>query len=129
MSSRVRFEGAIAHDRMPARLARASVCVYPSHMEALPLAWLEGMAMGKCVVASLTGPGPEVITDGDSGMLCSPYEPAQIAQKVIAALTQPELRRRLGAAARQRVVNHFSQSVLAERNEAFYDRCVQARHA
>jgi glycosyltransferase involved in cell wall biosynthesis len=127
--SRVTFEGAMAHAQMPARLARAAVCVYPSHMEALPLAWLEGMAMGKCVVASLTGPGPEVITDGESGLLCSPFDPAQIAAKVIAALTQPALRERLGAGARRRVLSHFCESVLAEQNEAFYDRCVRARYA
>lgn len=129
LRSRVTFEGALNHTRMPARLARAQVCVYPSHMEALPLAWLEGMAMGKCVIASKTGPGPEVIIDGESGLLCDPFNPADIAEKVIASLTAPALRRRLGDAARRRVVNHFSESVLAGRNEAFYDHCIRVRHA
>lgn len=125
----VTFEGAVPHQQMPARLARASVCVYPSHMEALPLAWLEAMAMGKCVVASSTGPGHEVIVDGESGLLCNPYDPADIAEKLIAAVTQPELRRRLADGARRRVVTHFSQEALAERNEAFYERCAHARCA
>lgn len=126
---RVSFVGPVPHAQMPARLARASVCVYPSHMEALPLAWLEGMAMGKCVVASTTGPGREVISDGDSGLLCDPFDAASIADRVIAALQAPALRARLGAAARARTVMHFSDAALAGRNEAFYRGCVDARHA
>lgn len=125
----VSFEGPLPHAAMPARLARASVCVYPSHMEALPLAWLEGMAMGKCVVASVTGPGREVITDGDSGLLCSPFDPSAIAASVISALTLPALRARLGAAARTRAVTQFGEAALAEKNEAFYRDCVRVRHA
>jgi glycosyltransferase involved in cell wall biosynthesis len=125
----VTFEGTVAHQQMPARLARAAVCVYPSHMEALPLAWLEAMAMGKCVIASMTGPGSEVIVDGDSGLLCNPYDAGDIAEKLVAALTQPLLRQRLGDAARRRVVSHFSQDALAGRNEAFYERCTHARCA
>jgi glycosyltransferase involved in cell wall biosynthesis len=125
----VTFEGPLPHDQMPARIARASVCVYPSHIEALPLAWLEAMSMGKCVVASVTGPGDEVIADGESGLLCSPYDPADIADKLIAALTQPALRRRLGTQARARVVQHFSHSALAEQNEAFYEQCTRSRCA
>jgi glycosyltransferase involved in cell wall biosynthesis len=103
--------------------------VYPSHMEALPLAWLEGMAMGKCVVASNTGPGSEVIVDGESGLLCNPLDPASIADKVIAALTKPAMRQSLAARARERVVQRFSESALAAQNEAFYAKCCEAGRA
>lgn len=125
----VTFEGAVAHEQMPARLARAAVCVYPSHMEALPLAWLEAMAMGKCVVASAAGPGREVIVDDESGLLCNPHDPADIAEKLIAALTEPSRRLALGAAARRRVQMHFSQEAMVQRNEAFYEQCAVARCA
>jgi glycosyltransferase involved in cell wall biosynthesis len=123
VAERVVFQGAVPHSEMPALLAPASVCVYPSHMEALPLAWLEAMSMGKCLVASVTGPGPEVIEDGVSGLLCDPHRPEAIAAKVIMALTQPALRHRLGAAARARVVADFSEDVLVARNEQFYRQC------
>jgi glycosyltransferase involved in cell wall biosynthesis len=129
LKGRVCFEGQVGHAGMPERLARATVCVYPSHMEALPLAWLEGMAMGKCVVASRTGPGPEVIEHGISGLLCDPHDPSAIAEHVIAALTQPALRQRIGAAARARIAARFSESVLVTRNEEFYRRCLGARCA
>ena len=55
---RVTFAGHVENARLPVELAAAQVLVYPSHMEALPVAWLEGMAMGKPVVAGDAGPGP-----------------------------------------------------------------------
>jgi glycosyltransferase involved in cell wall biosynthesis len=83
------------------------------------------MASGKAVVTSQTGPGPELIEDGVSGLLCDPHSPASIADKVIRLLKDASLRRRLGSQARLRVVQQFSTGALVERNEAFYSRCVQ----
>lgn len=120
LADRIVFKGMIEHAELPAMMAQASVCVYPSHMEAMPLAWLEGLAMGKAVVASQTGPGPEAIEDGVSGLLCNPHEPSSIAEKIIRLLKDAELRRRLGQQARQRAVNLFSIEALVNRNEAFY---------
>lgn len=127
MHAHIFFKGAIEHDELPPLLARASVCVYPSHMEALPLAWLEGMAMGKAIAASQTGPGAEVIGDGISGLLCDPHNSASIAEKIIRLLEDDALRQRLGRAARQRAEQVFSLDVLADRNEDFYRRCVEEK--
>jgi glycosyltransferase involved in cell wall biosynthesis len=123
LRDRVEFKGAVPHADMPAVLARAEVCVFPSHMEALPLAWLEGMAMGKAVVGSNAGPGPEVIVDEESGLLCDPADPASIAERVVRLLTDKGLRRRLGVAARHRAVALFSEQAVIEHNERFYKRC------
>lgn len=124
LADQVEFRGSVEHAALPDLLARAQVCVYPSHMEALPVAWLEGLAMGKAVVASQTGPGPEVIEDGVSGLLCDPHDPSSIADRIITLLKDPNLRRRLGARARERVVGRFSVEALAACNETFYRRCV-----
>lgn len=123
LADRIVFKGMIEHAQLPEMMAQASVCVYPSHMEAMPLAWLEGLAMGKAVVASQTGPGPEAIEDGVSGLLCNPHEPASIAEKLIAVLKDETLRRRLGVQARQRAINLFSVEALVNRNETFYSAC------
>ena len=125
LRARILFKGAVEHALLPDLIAKAAVCVYPSHMEAMPLVWLEALAMGKAVVASKTGPGPEVIADGVSGLLCDPHDPQSIADKIIALLKDDGLRRYLGRQARERAVNSFSESVLVERNEAFYRRCIQ----
>jgi glycosyltransferase involved in cell wall biosynthesis len=121
---RIVFKGALDHSQLRTAIARASVCAFPSHMEALPLAWLEGMAMGKPVVASRTGPGPEVMEDNKSGLLCDPYDPGSIADKLIAVLSDPALARGLGRRARERAVDRFGIETLVERNEDFYRSCL-----
>ncbi|MBI1760313.1 MAG: glycosyltransferase family 4 protein [Acidobacteria bacterium] len=125
LTERIVFKGPIEHALLPELLAQVAVCVYPSHMEALPLAWLEGLAMGKAVVASNTGPGAEVIEDRVSGLLCNPHEPASIAAAVIEALKDAGLRQRLGEQARRRAVKHFSIDKLVAQNEAYYLRWAQ----
>ena len=125
IAAHVEFLGPVAPNEMPGLLARASVCVYPSHMEAMPMAWLEAMAMGKAVVGSKTGPGPEVIRDGFDGLLCDPHEPEDIAAAVLRYLKDPDLRGRLGERARHRVETEFSADVMLSRNVAFYERVLR----
>lgn len=120
----VEFLGPVDHDAIPDLLATAAVCVYPSHMEAQGIVLVEAMAAGRAVVASSTGPGPEVIEDGVSGLLCDPHDPASIAKAVSKLLGDTALRKRLGAEARRRAVEQFSVDSLAERNEAFYRACL-----
>ncbi|MBS1790727.1 MAG: glycosyltransferase family 4 protein [Acidobacteria bacterium] len=123
LAESITFLGMVEHATLPEIMAQASVCVYPSHMEAMPLAWLEALAMGKAVLASQTGPGPEAIEDGVSGLLCNPYDSDSIAEKVILLLKDRELRRRLGQQARQRAIDLFSVETLVRRNQEFYSRC------
>lgn len=129
LRDRVVFKGVVPHAELPQMMARAAVCVYPSHMEALPLAWLEGLAMGKAVVASQTGPGPEVIEDGVTGLLCDPHDPASIAQQLVRVLADDELRKRLGKAARLSAEKKFAVEILVDRNEAFYQDCLRQYRA
>jgi len=124
LADRIVFKGPAAHAEIPEILARAELCLYPSHMEAMPIAWLEGMAMGKPVVASRAGPGPEAIEHGVDGLLCDPHDPASIAEQVIAALADAGLRARLGRQARETAVRRFSIDTLAAKNEAYYQRCL-----
>jgi len=124
-ADRITLAGPVARERLPNLLGRASVCVYPSHMEALPIAWVEGLAMGKAVVGSETGPGPEVIEDGVSGLLCNPHDPASIAAALLRVLPDPALRARLGAAARKRAEERFSLAQLVHENIAYYEKCAR----
>jgi glycosyltransferase involved in cell wall biosynthesis len=130
LAKHVVFHGAVENRRIPDYLARAAVCVYPSHMEACPVAWLEAMAMKKAIVASRTGPGPEVLEDGVSGLLCDPLDPEAIADRVVAVLKDRALRDRLAAAAYDRAASTFSIGAVLERNVSFYrDRVERFRRA
>lgn len=122
--SRVNFIGAVEHSALPDLLARSQVCAFPSHMEAQGIVIVEGMSMGKAVVATNTGPGPELIQNNYSGLLCDPYNPASIAEKIVRLLKDPTLRTDLGMRARRCALEQFSVDVLVSRNEEFYRRCV-----
>lgn len=127
LKKHIEFKGSIEHSQIPKIISSANVCVYPSHMENMPVAWLEGMAMGKSIVASNTGPGPEVIEDGVSGLLCDPFNPHSIAEKIIKILKYPEMSYDLGRQARKRAVELFGIDSLAKKNEVFYDACIKKR--
>ena len=124
IAGRVAWKGRVGRGVLPDALRRASVCVYPSHMEAMPIGWLEGLATGKAVVASKTGPGPEIIEDEVTGLLCDPADPRSIAEKVIRLLKNGDERRRLGAAGRKVCVERYSLPALVERNIDYYHRLV-----
>ena len=125
LKPRIEFQEFVDNERLPEVLARASVCAYPSHMEAQGIVNIEGMAMGKAVVTGRTGPGPELVEDDVSGMLCNPHEPDSIAEKVIGLLADSERRKRIGRQARLRAVSRFSVETLVTQNADFYRRCVE----
>ena len=128
LAERITFQGPVEHGQFQRELARAQVLVYPSYMEAMPIAWFVGMAIGKPLVASKLGPGPEVIVHERDGLLCDPRQPADIAAQLIRLLKDASLRRTLGTAARQRAVAEFSLATLLPRNEAFYRRCLASHY-
>jgi glycosyltransferase involved in cell wall biosynthesis len=121
-AARIEWKGRVSRGELPLALQRASVCVYPSHMEAMPIAWLEGLACGKAVVAAQAGPGPEVIDDGVTGLLCDSHDPGSIAGKIVSLLRNEPLRRALGGAARRAAVERYSLNSLVKRNLEYYER-------
>jgi glycosyltransferase involved in cell wall biosynthesis len=123
LADRITLAGPVRRECLPALMAKASVCIYPSHAEALPIAWVEGLAMGKAVVAANIGPGPEVVEDGVSGILCDPHSPSSIAVALLRLLPDHALRARLGVAARQRAERLFSLEKLVHENIAYYRQC------
>ena len=118
----VDWKGRVPRSTLPRAIQRASVCVYPSHIEAMPIAWLEGLAAGKAVLASKTGPGTEIIDDGVTGLLCDPRDPDSIAAAMLRLLKDPALRQRLGAAGRAMVHERYELDKIIDRNEAYYRR-------
>ena len=83
-------------------LLQASVFVLPSRYEGMPNALLEAMAVGLAVVVTDASPGPlEVVEAGVTGLVVPSDEPAALADALDRLAAQPQLRERLGAAARE----------------------------
>jgi glycosyltransferase involved in cell wall biosynthesis len=91
-------------------LTAADMGVVPSHVEPLGNATLEAMAYGLPVVASRVGGIPEMIVDGDCGLLVPPRRPQELAAAISQLVADCGLRHRLGLAARDRCERMFSLS-------------------
>jgi glycosyltransferase involved in cell wall biosynthesis len=115
---------ALPNNEMPGLIASAAVVVLPSHMEAMPLAWLEAMAMARPFVGSSLGPGPEVVKVCQDGLLCDPLNPDDIASKVMYLLKHTDEAEAMGQAARTKVIENFNAAYLAQQNIAFYQTLV-----
>ncbi len=96
--------------------------VSSSHSEAMPLALMEGMATGLCVVATRVGGVPEIVEHGRSGWLVAARDHEDIAGRIHQMLTQPDLRQRMGERARDSMVQRHP---LSSRLEAVAQRLLQ----
>jgi starch synthase len=115
-------------------LSHATCFVCPSIYEPLGIVNLEAMACGAAVVATATGGIPEVVADGETGLLV-PFEPGDaltrepadpdafaraIAEHVNRLVADPELAARMGEAGRKRAVEQFSWRTIAEQTLELY---------
>jgi alpha-maltose-1-phosphate synthase len=130
--------GQVAKADIAQLLANADVFVCPSIYEPLGIVNLEAMACETPVVATATGGIPEVVVDGETGLLV-PFEPApggaggprdpvrfakDIAERVNALLADPQRAAAMGKAGRRRVLEHFTWAAAARRTLEVYKALV-----
>ncbi len=127
IAANVRFEGAIAHDRLPLYYSAADVCVVPSYYESFGLVAVEAMACGTPVVASRVGGLVSTVQDGVSGYLIPWRCPEPFAEKLEVLLNNPELRDNFGRAARKSV-ERFRWRSIALQVASVYDHIVAEYH-
>jgi glycosyltransferase involved in cell wall biosynthesis len=118
VSDRVEFG---YRDDVGALLDELDVVALPSWTEGLPLVVLEAMAHGRPVVATPVGGTPEVVADGETGLLVPPRDPAALAAALRRVLDDEALARRLGETARRRVEEQFTLEEMNRRMLAIYD--------
>ncbi len=125
VTDRVVFAG-VRRD-VPEILAAADIFALPSIAEGMPIAVLEAMASGLPIVSTAIDGVPEVVTDGEVGLLVRTREPADFAERLDALVIDEARRRRLGAAARQRVETVFSARRMAQNTAKVYRDLLGAR--
>lgn len=124
---KVIYLGSVPYEEIKKQIEWATVCVFPSLAEALPVSWIEAMAMQKAVVASNIGWAIEIIEEGKEGFLVNPKEHQVYAQRILDVLESPELQNQFGKAAREKVVNTFSMEIVAKQNIMFYENEIVTR--
>ena len=107
---------------LPAVLRNADLFLLPSESESFGLAALEAMSCGVPVIASRVGGVPEVVIDGETGLLAPVGDIAAMAAHVVRLLADAPLRARLGHAARARAETVFPLEATVSKYEDLYRR-------
>ena len=112
---------------IPRYLAMFDIFVLPSLWEGLPMSILEAMASGKPVVATGVSGTPEVVVDNATGFVVEPKNVPQLQERLSELVRDKELRRKMGAAGRERVVAEFSAEGMVRATEALYEKLLGGR--
>ena len=125
IADRIRFMGAVPHDRLGDYYAMAEVCVVPSRTESFGLVALEAQSLGTPVVAAAVGGLTEIVVDGVTGVLVPDRDPRRYADAIASVLRDHELRLSMGEAGRDRA-SQFTWTRAVDRLVAIYDRLTDA---
>jgi phosphatidylinositol alpha-1,6-mannosyltransferase len=104
LGDRVAFLGHVGFDRLAAEYRRASIFCLPSRQEGFGIVFLEAMAAGLPIVAARAAAVPELVADGDCGLLVPPGDAEALAAALGRLLHDPAERQRLSEGGRRRVL-------------------------
>jgi glycosyltransferase involved in cell wall biosynthesis len=124
VAQHVQFLGDLAHEDVPAALQAMDIFAMPSTWEGFGVSAVEASAMELPVVASNIHGIPDVVVDGETGLLVPPREPQALANALERLAGNPELRRRMGAAGRAFVAAHYRWEDNAAQMAKLYQRAV-----
>jgi glycosyltransferase involved in cell wall biosynthesis len=94
--------------------------ILPSINEGTPVSAIEALAAGRPVVATRVGGVPDVVREGEDGFLVEPGDVDALAERLARLAADPELRERLGAAGRARVIPRYSVERLVDDVDRLY---------
>jgi len=123
---KVSYLGAVEYSKIQNFIKDATVCVFPTFAEALPVSWLEAMAMEKAIVASNIGWAKEMIDDGKEGFLVRPTHHQEYAERILELLDNAHKRTLFGKAAREKVKAKFSHNLVAKQSVEFYKSVIES---
>ena len=116
--------GFVPHDELLGLCERAAIVACPSRREGFGVTCAEAMAYGRPVVASAVGGLLDLVVDGETGLHVPPRDPAALRAALERLLGDPELRARLGAAARERAARLLSWENVTEATLRAYTEAI-----
>jgi glycogen synthase len=121
----IEFRGWVAPDKVSALIDSASIVIVPSRWEEpFGLVALEAAQMARPIVATRKGGLPEIVIDGETGLLVDADDSDALADAIVWLLDRPQTARRMGEAARARAQDKFSADRYAQAYDELYRRLV-----
>lgn len=114
LSQIVKFEGWVSGDKKVELLNNADVFILPSYTEGLPISILEAMSYRLPVISTPVGGIPEVVKEGENGVLITPGDKEALYNAIIKLATDKELRMKMGELSYRKVQPHFPDNVSAK---------------
>ncbi len=121
------IEKMLAKDEVIQILSHATTFACPSTYEPLGIVNLEAMACGTAVVASRVGGIPEVVEDGETGLLVPPGDPEALAQAINVLIRDPARAAAMGERGRHRAAAEFSWAIIAGQTAQLYAGLTRAQ--
>lgn len=125
VAEQVRILGSVPNTEMPDIYRAADISVLPSLMEATSITGLESMATALPLVGTRVGGIPDLIDDGETGLLVPPRDPEVMAKAIADLLADAGARIRMGRAGRAKVERAFTWGVIARRTLGVYRAVMQ----
>jgi glycosyltransferase involved in cell wall biosynthesis len=133
LASKVRFTGSILNEHLKEHYAQADIFVAPSirdragDTEALGVVILEAAASGTPIVATNVGGIPDIVVDGQTGLLAEPANPESLANAILRLHRNPALASKLAANARELVESRFSWESVVDRFDTLFRQLLEQR--
>ena len=121
LNDRVNFTGFIRRDELPELYRQYDVFALPSQTESFGLVFAEAMSCGLPIIGTFVGGIPELVRHEIDGILVNPAKPGEIRESLETMVNNPEKRKAMGVAARQRIEEKYSWRMIA----AQYLECYQ----
>lgn len=120
----VEFIGFVSDSKLLEHYLTSDIFVLPSRRESFGLVLAEAMATGLPVVSTRVGAIPEVVEDGETGILVPPNNPEKFAEAVNSLLNNPKKMKLMGLRGRERVRKYFTWEKVAKRMLGYYNEIV-----
>jgi glycosyltransferase involved in cell wall biosynthesis len=124
----VRYLGAVAGEDKQDLLRSADILAFPTYNDAFPMVVLEAMGAGLAVVATPEGAIPDMVRDGETGILVPHHDPEKLADALQRLLEDRALCRRMGRRGQEVVRSEYSHEAYHRRMKEIWD-CVACRRA
>jgi len=121
----VLFTGKIEYNHLYQLLKRIDIYAFPSLADLFPFAILEAMAAGKPIVATNVGGIPEVIKNGETGILIPPKDSKKLAESIRKFIKNPEEANKMGFKCRKLIEEQFDIQKIAYNFSNCYELCIK----